>query len=81
MAIGASSSPLTVSPGSAAVRTAHFAPFQVSTASCSDVPTATQRLAVAQDRASMVTPSPFVGTSGAAARFSEVPFQVKAYGR
>jgi hypothetical protein len=72
-------------PGRLAVRTVHFAPFQVSTSSgpappC-EMPTATQLLAVMQDTPVSELKPPRLGAGGAGVGVSDVPFQVRAYGR
>jgi hypothetical protein len=71
-------------PGTLAVRSVHFAPFQVSTSSgpsppC-ESPTATQLLAVTQDTPVRDVEPLFLGTGGVPVGVSELPFQVRAYG-
>ena len=72
-------------PGMLAVCSVHFAPFQVSTSSgpappC-ELPTATQLLTVMQEMPVRDVKMLPLGTGGAAVGVSDVPFQVRAYGR
>jgi len=68
-----------------AVRSFHFAPFQVSSsngpAPPRESPTAKQLLTVMQDTPVREAKPPCLGTGGAAVGVSAFPFQLRAYGR
>src|ERR1700728_4970448 len=72
-------------PGRLAVRSVHFAPFQVSISSgpapARESPTAKQLFTVMQDTPVRAAKPAFAGTRGAAVEVSDFPFQVRAYGR